>query len=78
MIVLGHILGIPVEETLLSFVPVGAVGVGAVVFVAREHLRRLRRRPPAHWAQQGSRRLSDGKSGGAGSRRRSGQRKEDL
>jgi hypothetical protein len=29
MIVFGHIAGIPVEETLLSFMPIGAVGLGA-------------------------------------------------
>lgn len=43
MIVLGHIAGIPVEETLLGLVPVGAVGVGAVMFAVRGRAERMRR-----------------------------------
>lgn len=43
MIPLAHIAGIPVEETLLSFGPVGAVAAGAVVASARARARRLRR-----------------------------------
>jgi hypothetical protein len=42
MIVVGHIAGIPVEETLLGLVPVGAVGVGAVMFAVRGRAERMR------------------------------------
>jgi hypothetical protein len=45
--VLGHIAGIPVEETLASFAPVGAVGIGALLYTARGRaalVRRLARR----------------------------------
>ena len=34
MIPFGHIAGIPVEETLLSVAPIGAVGIGAVACAA--------------------------------------------
>lgn len=47
MIVLGHIAGIPVEETLLSLAPVGAVGLGAIAYAARGHARRIRQRGAA-------------------------------
>jgi hypothetical protein len=43
MIVLGHIAGIPVEETLLGLAPVGAVGVGAAWFAVRGRTERVRR-----------------------------------
>jgi hypothetical protein len=43
MIALGHIAGIPVEETLLGLVPVGAVGVGAIVYAVRGRADRVRR-----------------------------------
>jgi len=43
MIVLGHIAGIPVEETLLGLAPVGAVGVGAIVYAVRGRASKLRR-----------------------------------
>jgi hypothetical protein len=43
MIVLGHIAGIPVEETLLGLAPVGAVGVGAFMYAARGRVERLRK-----------------------------------
>ena len=43
MIVLGHIAGIPVEETLLGLAPVGAVGVGAAWFAVRGRAERMRR-----------------------------------
>ncbi len=49
MIVLGHIAGIPVEETLLGLAPIGAVGAGAAIYAMRgrlERLRRLARRRP--------------------------------
>jgi len=42
MIVLGHIAGIPVEETLLGLAPVGAVGIGAAIYAMRGRLERLR------------------------------------
>jgi hypothetical protein len=41
--VLGHIAGIPVEETLASFAPVGAVGIGALVWTARGRAAMVRR-----------------------------------
>jgi hypothetical protein len=44
VIALGHIAGIPVEETLLNMLPFGAVGIGAAVCVARDRLRSLHRR----------------------------------
>jgi hypothetical protein len=40
--ILAHIAGIPVEESLLSLGPVGLVGIGVVV---RSVLARLRRAP---------------------------------
>ena len=43
MIILGHIAGIPVEETLLGLAPVGAVGVGAFMYAVRGRAERLRR-----------------------------------
>ncbi len=46
MILFGHIAGIPVEETLLSVAPIGAVGIGAVACAARGRLRRILRRRP--------------------------------
>ena len=55
MIVLGHIAGIPVEETLLGLAPVGAIGVGAAIYAVRGRAERLRRfvsrrgRPPPGW-----------------------------
>lgn len=51
--IIAHIAGVPVEETLLSFAPVGAAAVGATVFSARSlmgslraRLARVRRRTP--------------------------------
>jgi len=41
---LGHILGVPVEETVVQLVPVGAVTVTAFVIAGRGLLARLRRR----------------------------------
>ena len=40
MIVLGHIAGIPVEETLLALAPVGVAGVGAWLAQVARGLRR--------------------------------------
>jgi hypothetical protein len=44
---LAHILGIPVEETVLQLVPAGAATVTAVLMAGRTSLRQLRRRRPA-------------------------------
>jgi hypothetical protein len=41
---LGHIMGIPVEETVLQFVPAGAVTVTAFTIAGRRLLNRLKRR----------------------------------
>jgi len=49
--ILAHIAGIPVEETLLSFGPVGLTGLGMAAFAARGRLRALR----AHVAAAGRR-----------------------
>jgi hypothetical protein len=48
-VILAHIAGLPVEETLLSFAPMGAIGIGAAVCSARSRLRERSRgtsRPP--------------------------------
>jgi hypothetical protein len=42
MIVMAHIAGIPVEETVASFAPVVAVAGGCCVATVRARLRRLR------------------------------------
>ena len=42
--ILAHIAGIPVEETLLSFGPIGAVGIGIAIATARERVEALRAR----------------------------------
>jgi predicted alpha/beta-hydrolase family hydrolase len=44
VVILAHIAGIPVEETLAAFVPVWLLGAGAGVQLARGRLRRLRDR----------------------------------
>jgi uncharacterized membrane protein AbrB (regulator of aidB expression) len=41
---LGHIMGIPVEESVLQFAPAGAVTVTAVAIAGRRLLNRLKRR----------------------------------
>jgi carbon monoxide dehydrogenase subunit G len=50
VVALGHIAGIPLEETLLFLVPVGAAGIGAVRSTARgklgSFLKNNRRRAP--------------------------------
>ena len=41
---LAHVIGIPVEETVLQLVPAGAATVTAVWIAVRARLRRPRRR----------------------------------
>jgi hypothetical protein len=43
-VIVGHIIGIPVEESVLQFAPAGAAIVTAVAIVGRTGLDRLRRR----------------------------------
>jgi hypothetical protein len=38
-VIVAHIAGLPVEETLLTFAPVGALGIGAAVSTVRTRLR---------------------------------------
>ena len=40
----AHIAGVPVEEALLSFAPLGAAGFGAFVYALRARLRAPRSR----------------------------------
>ena len=42
--ILGHVMGLPVEETVLPFVPAGAATVTVVAFVGRAKVARLLRR----------------------------------
>jgi hypothetical protein len=42
--ILGHIMGIPVEESVLQFAPAGVAIVTAVVITGRATLGRLQRR----------------------------------
>ena len=39
--ILGHIMGLPIEETVLQFVPAGAATVTMVAYVGRARLARL-------------------------------------
>lgn len=43
----AHIAGMPVEETVLSFAPVGLLGVSVAALRARDWLGTLRGRLPA-------------------------------
>jgi hypothetical protein len=43
-VMLAHIMGMPVEETVLQFAPAGAVTVTAFAIAGRRLLSRLRRR----------------------------------
>ncbi len=43
---IAHIMGIPIEESVLQLVPAGAATVTAVWIAARARLRRPRRRGP--------------------------------
>jgi hypothetical protein len=45
-VIVAHIIGIPVEETVLQLVPAGVAMVTAVWITGRTSLRRLRRRRP--------------------------------
>jgi hypothetical protein len=45
--IVAHIMGIPVEESVLQLVPAGAAVVTAVWIAGRTSLRRLRRLRPA-------------------------------
>ena len=42
--ILGHIMGIPVEETVLQLAPIGVAGVTLVAVAGRHLLNRMRRR----------------------------------
>lgn len=57
--ILGHIAGLPLEETLVVLAPVGVVGIGALAVTARGRAARwwctlMRRRPSADAALNGS------------------------
>ena len=41
--IVGHVMGIPVEESVLQFVPAGAVTLTAFAIGGRRLLNRLRR-----------------------------------
>jgi hypothetical protein len=43
-VIVGHVAGFPVEETVLLFAPAGAAILTAVGFAAQTKLRSLRRR----------------------------------
>jgi hypothetical protein len=43
-VILGHIMGIPIEESVLQFAPAGAAMVTAIAIAGRPGLDRLRRR----------------------------------
>jgi hypothetical protein len=42
-VILGHIMGIPVEESVLQFAPAGAVTLTAFAIAGRRLLARIRR-----------------------------------
>jgi hypothetical protein len=46
-VIVAHIMGIPVEESVLQLAPAGVVTVTAVWIAGRTSLGRLRRRRPA-------------------------------
>jgi hypothetical protein len=54
--ILAHIAGVPVEETLLGLAPIGVVGLAVALATARDRLATartrlatlLRRRPASH------------------------------
>jgi hypothetical protein len=39
--ILGHVMGLPIEETVLQFMPAGAAAVTVVAYVGRARLGRL-------------------------------------
>jgi hypothetical protein len=39
--IVGHVMGLPVEETVLQFVPAGAAAVTMAAYVGRARLARL-------------------------------------
>jgi len=43
-VIVAHIMGLPIEESVLQLAPAGAATVTAVAFTARAALDRLRRR----------------------------------
>jgi hypothetical protein len=45
-VTLAHIMGLPVEESVLQLAPAAAAAATAFWVAARTGLRRLRRRPP--------------------------------
>jgi hypothetical protein len=45
--IIGHIMGLPVEESVLQLVPAGAAMMTGVWVAGRTSLRRLRHRRPA-------------------------------
>ena len=42
--IVGHIAGLPIEESVLQLAPAGAAVVSGFIVVAGKHLARLRRR----------------------------------
>jgi hypothetical protein len=50
-VIVAHIMGIPVEESILQLVPAGAALMTAVAITGRAALERLRRRGPARREQ---------------------------
>jgi hypothetical protein len=45
-VIVAHIAGIPVEETLLSLAPIGVAGVGALLAQLAHRARKLVRQRP--------------------------------
>jgi hypothetical protein len=43
-VIVGHVMGVPVEESLIQLVPVGATVITAFAVAGRATLGRLRRR----------------------------------
>lgn len=44
---IAHVAGLPVEESVLALVTLGAAGIGAIAAAVTAHLPRRRRRPGA-------------------------------
>jgi hypothetical protein len=63
-VIVAHITGIPIEESVLQLAPAGAATVTAVAIAARTTLGRLRRRQSS--AAQG---ISDARTAGRPARR---------